>query len=42
VLNRQGFRIPAVGQFRELDPDDEMSGSIWVKKVSGGSMLGCS
>lgn len=42
VLNKQGFELSPVGQYRELDPGAGLSGSIWVKKVPGGAMLGCS
>lgn len=40
-LNELGFRLPAVGQYREFTGADVVSAGIGVEKIPGGSALYC-
>jgi hypothetical protein len=41
VLNRLGFRVPAVGRGRVIDPEQELTAEIRVERIAGGAALVC-
>lgn len=41
ALNGLGFRLPAIGDFRKLSSEEEVSAGIGVEVVPGGSALTC-